>query len=94
MMGQSYELPQDITALGGMVTWADENEKWHTEVFEFLIDARKAFIEHTKRGDVAYMSRLVGLNRAQAFDFTRPLAYIDPAPGAWPFGQSLLGPWR
>ena len=42
MEGKSYELPDDITALGGMVTWADEHDVWHTEVFEFLADARYA----------------------------------------------------
>ena len=36
MTGKSYELPDDITGLGGMVSWADEHGEWHTEVFEFL----------------------------------------------------------
>lgn len=61
MTGKSYELPDDITTLGGMVTWAD---------------------------DVAYMARLVELDRRQALD---PVSYdvmeIDPAPGEWPFGR-------
>lgn len=26
MTGKSYELPDDITALGGMVMWADEHD--------------------------------------------------------------------
>ena len=46
MEGKSYELPEDITTLGGMVTWADKDAEWHTEVFEFLADARYAFREH------------------------------------------------
>lgn len=86
MMGQSFELPEDITALGGMVTWADENAKWHTEVFEFLLDAREAFIEHAQRVDLAYMMRLVPLNRPQALDTEAyDVHEIDPAPGMWPF---------
>lgn len=28
MEGKSYELPDDITDLGGMVTWADEASQW------------------------------------------------------------------
>lgn len=88
MEGKSYELPGDITTLGGMVTWADEHAEWHTEVFEFLADARYAFREHVQAGDVADLSRLVALDRAQALD---PVAYdvmeIDPAPGEWPFGR-------
>ena len=53
MEGKSYELPDDITTLGGMVTWADKDTEWHTEVFEFLADARYAFREHVQAGDVA-----------------------------------------
>lgn len=88
MTGKSYELPDDITTLGGMVTWADKDAERHTEVFEFLSDARYAFHEHVLAGDPAYLSRLVALDRAQALD---PVAYdvmeIDPAPGEWPFGR-------
>nr|DAF15710.1 MAG TPA: hypothetical protein [Caudoviricetes sp.] len=88
MTGKSYELPDDITTLGGMVTWAGEDAEWHTEVFEFLVDARDAFREHVLAGDVAYMARLVELDRRQALD---PVSYdvmeIDPAPGEWPFGR-------
>lgn len=90
-MGKSYELPEDITTMGGMVTWADEDAAWHTEMFQFLADARAAFRRHVMRGDVAYMARLVGLNRGQALDFSVPLADIDPAPGEWPFGRSVHG---
>lgn len=86
MTGKSYELPEDITTLGGMVSWADADAVWHTEVFEFLADARYAFCEHVLAGDVAYMARLVELDRGQALD---PVSYdvydIDPAPGEWPF---------
>lgn len=88
MTGKSYELPDDITTLGGMVTWADADDVWHTEMFEFLADARYAFCEHVLAGDVAYMARLVELDRRQALD---PVSYdvmeIDPAPGEWPFGR-------
>lgn len=28
MEGKSYELPDDITVLGGMVSWADEHGEW------------------------------------------------------------------
>ena len=88
MTGKSFELPDDITTLGGMVTWADKDAEWHTEVFEFLADARYAFHEHVLAGDPAYLSRLVALDRAQALD---PVAYdvmeIDPAAGEWPFGR-------
>lgn len=88
MEGKSYELPDDITDLGGMVTWADEAGQWNTEVFEFLADARYAFREHVRAGDPAYLSRLVRLDRRQALD---PASYdvmeIDPAPGEWPFGR-------
>lgn len=51
MEGKSYELPDDITGLGGMVTWVDEAGQWNTEVFEFLADARYAFRKHVKDGD-------------------------------------------
>lgn len=88
MTGKSYELPDDITDLGGMVTWAGEDAEWHMEVFEFLADARDAFREHVQAGDIAYLARLVALDRRQALD---PVAYdvmeIDPAPGEWPFGR-------
>ena len=88
MEGKSYELPEDISPLGGMVTWAGEDAEWHTEVFEFLADARYAFRKHVQSGDVAYLSRLVALDRRQALD---PVSYdvmeIDPAPGEWPFGR-------
>lgn len=88
MEGKSYELPEDITTMGGMVSWADEHGEWHTEVFEFLTDARYAFREHVRVGDVAYLERLVALDRRQALD---PVSYdvmeIDPAPGEWPFGR-------
>ena len=43
---------------------------------------------HVQAGDVAYLARLVALDRRQALD---PVAYdvmeIDPAPGEWPFGR-------
>ena len=88
MEGKSYELPDDITTLGGMVTWADKSGRWHTEVFEFLADAHYAFRKHVKDGDRAWLARLVELDRRQALD---PVAYdyyeIDPAPGEWPFGR-------
>ena len=88
MTGKSYELPDDITTLGGMVSWADEHGVWHTEVFEFLADARYAFREHVRAGDRAWLARLVELDRRQALD---PVAYdyyeIDPAPGECPFGR-------
>lgn len=88
MEGKSYELPEDITGLGGMVSWADKEAEWHTEVFEFLADARHAFRKHVLAGDVAYLARLVELDRRQALD---PVSYdvmeIDPAPGEWPFGR-------
>ena len=87
MPGKSYELPDDITNPNGMVTWADEDLVWHTEVFKFLADARDAFREHVQAGDVAYLACMVELDRRQACD---PVAYdvmeIDPAPGEWPFG--------
>ena len=88
MTGKSYELPHDITGLGGLVSWADEHDVWHTAVFEFLADARYAFREHVRAGDAAYLARLVELDRRQALD---PVAYdvmeIDPAPGEWPLGR-------
>ena len=88
MEGKSYELPDDITTLGGVVTWADESGRWNTEMFEFLADARDAFRGHVRAGDVAYIERLVTLDRRQALD---PVSYnvmeIDPAPGEWPFGR-------
>lgn len=88
MGGKSFELPDDITTLGGMVTWADKDAEWHTEVFEFLSDARYAFHEHVLAGDAAYLARLVELDRRQALD---PVSYdvmeIDPAAGEWPFGR-------
>lgn len=70
MEGKSYELPDDITGLGGMVTWADKDAEWHTEVFEFLADARYAFREHVKDGDPAYLSRLVALRRSTRWPTT------------------------
>lgn len=98
MTGKSYELPDDITGLGGMVTWADEHGEWHTEVFEFLADARYAFREHVRTGDVAYLERLVALDRRQALD---PVSYdvmeIDPAPGPDPYIRPIRCPpptWR
>lgn len=88
MTGKSYELPDDITTMGGMVTWAGKDAEWHTEVFEFLADARCAFREHVRAGDRAWLARLVELDRRQALD---PVAYdvmeIDLAPGEWPFGR-------
>ena len=88
MEGKSYELPDDITGLGGMVTWVDEAGQWNTEVFEFLADARDAFREHVQAGDIVYLERLVTLERRQALD---PVSYnvmeIDPAPGEWPLGR-------
>lgn len=88
MEGKSYELPDDITTMGGMVTWADGDDVWHTEVFEFLADARYAFCEHVLAGDVAWLARLVELDRRQALDAAAYDYYeIDPAPGEWPFGR-------
>lgn len=87
MTGKSYELPNDITTLRGMVTWAGEDSEWHTEVFAFLADARDAFYRHVQAGDVAYLARMVELDRRQVCD---PVACDvmenDPAPGEWPFG--------
>ena len=88
MKGKSYELPHVVTTMGGMVTWADEDLVLHTEVFDSLVDARESFREHVYAGDVAYLARLVALDRRQALD---PVSYdvmeIDPAPGEWPFGR-------
>lgn len=87
MTGKSYELPDDITGLGGMVSWADEHGEWHTEVFEFLADARDAFYRHVQAGDTASLARLVRLDRRQALDLVSYDVFeIDPAPGEWPFG--------
>lgn len=91
MTGKSYELPDDITTLGGMVTWADADAVWHTEVFEFLDDARNAWRKHVLCGDVAYLGRLVGLDRKQALDFACDAFEIDAAPGEWPFGLGARG---
>lgn len=88
MTGKSCELPHVVTTLGGMVTRADEHDVWHTEVFEFLADARYAFREHVRAGDVAYLERLVALDRRQALDLAAyDVMEIDPAPGEWPFGR-------
>lgn len=88
MTGKSNELHDDITGLGGMVSWADKDAEWHTEVFEFLADARYAFREHVRAGDVAYLARLVALDRRQALDAAAyDVMEIDPAPGEWPFGR-------
>ena len=88
MTGKSYELPHVVTTMGGMVTWADEDLVLHTEVFEFLADARYAFREHALAGDAAYLARLVALDRRQALDAASyDVMEIDPAPGEWPFGR-------
>ena len=88
MTGKSYELPHVVTTMGGMVTWADEDLVLHTEVFEFLADARYAFREHVQAGDAAYLARLVALDRRQALDAASyDVMEIDPAPGEWPFGR-------
>lgn len=88
MTGKSYELPHVVTTMGGMVTWADEDLVLHTEVFEFLADARYAFREHVLAGDAAYLARLVALDRRQALDAASyDVMEIDPAPGEWPFGR-------
>lgn len=87
MTGTSYELPHVVTTLGGMVTWADADAVWHTEVFDFLADARDAFYRHVQAGDTASLARLVRLDRKQALDLVSCDVYeIDPAPGEWPFG--------
>lgn len=86
MEGKSYELPDDITGLGGMVSWADEHGEWHTEVFEFLADARYAFREHVRPATSPTSS---AWSRSTALRRLDPVAYdvmeIDPAPGEWPF---------
>ena len=88
MKGKSYELPHVVTTMGGMVTWADEDLVLHTEVFEFLADARYAFREHVLAGDAAYLARLVALDRRQVLDAASyDVMEIDPAPGEWPFGR-------
>lgn len=79
MTGTSCELPHVVTTLGGMVTWADADAEWHTEVFDFLADARDAFAAHVRDGDPAYMARLVPL------DFSAELDNVQPVPGLWPF---------
>lgn len=87
MTGMSYELPHVVTTLGGMVTWADKDAEWHTEVFDFLADARDAFYRHVRAGDTASLARLVRLDRRQALDLVSCDVFeIDPAPGEWPFG--------
>lgn len=85
MIGRSYELPEVITILGGMVTWADEDSVWHTEIFEQCRDARDAFAAHTRDGDPAYMARLVPLTNQQALDFSVELDDVQPVQGLWPF---------
>lgn len=90
MKGKGYKLPHVVTTLGGMVTWADADAVWHTEVFDFLVDARDAFCRHVQAGDSASLARLVRLDRKQALDLVSYDVFeIDPAPGEWPFG---LGP--
>lgn len=88
MTGKRYELPKDITFVNGTVTWVGPDNVWHTEMFEFLADARYAYRKHVKDGDLAYLARLVALDHRQALD---PVSYdvmeIDPAPGEWPFGR-------
>lgn len=79
MEGKSFELPEVITILGGMVTWVDEDSVWHTEIFERCRDARDAFAAHVRDGDPAYMARLVPL------DFSAELDNVQPVPGLWPF---------
>lgn len=84
MTGKSYELPEAITILGGMVTWVDEDSVWHTEIFERRADARDAFAAHVRAGDPAYMARLVPLTNQQALDFSVALDDVQPMPGLWP----------
>lgn len=88
MTGKRYKLPKDITSVCHTVTWVGPDNVWHTEVFEFLADARDAFREHVQAGDIVYLERLVTLERRQACD---PVSYnvmeIDPAPGERPFGR-------
>ena len=78
MEGKSYELPEVITILGGMVTWVDEDSVWHTEIFERCRSARDAFAAHVRAGGPAYMARLVPL------DFSAELDDVQPVPGLWP----------
>lgn len=85
MIGKSYELPEVITILGGMVTWADEDAVWHTEIFEQRHDARDAFAAHVRDGDPAYMACLVPLTNQQALDFSVELDDVQPVQGFWPF---------
>lgn len=85
MTGKSYELPEVITILGGMVTWADEDSVWHTEIFEQRRDARDAFAAHVRDGDPAYMALLVPLINQQALDFSVELDDVQPVQGLWPF---------
>ncbi len=84
MIGRSYELPEVITILGGMVTWADEDSVWHTEIFERRADVRDAFAAHVRAGDPAYMARLVPLTHQQALDFSVALDDVQPMLGLWP----------
>lgn len=68
------------------MSWADKDAEWHTEVFEFLADARDAFYRHVQAGDSASLARLVRLDRRQALDLVSYDVYeIGPAPGEWPF---------
>ena len=46
MTDKSYEMSGDITNLSGMVTWIGGDGVWHSEMFEFLTDARDAFRGH------------------------------------------------
>lgn len=85
MTGKSYELPEVITLLGGMVTWTDEDSVWHTEIFEQRSDARNAFAAHVRDGDPAYMARPVALTNQQALDFSVKLDDVQPVQGLWPF---------
>lgn len=84
MEGKSFELPEDITPLGGMVTWVDTDCVWHTEMFEQRRDARDAFAAHVRDGDPAYMARLVPLTNQQALDFSMELDDVQPVQGLWP----------
>lgn len=52
------------------------------------------FRKHVLCGDVAYLGRLVGLDRKQALDFAYDAFEIDPAPGEWPFGLGACGAAR
>lgn len=49
MEGKGYELPDDITGLGGMVTWADEAGQWNTEVFR-IPRGRSLRVPQTRQG--------------------------------------------